>query len=146
MKLKEVKGDLFNSAYVGPENYLVHCISNDLAMGAGIAKQFTARGVKDYLKANYKPKWEGIGYTLYAPIQGFNGVYNLVTKDRYYMKPTYYTLEGALDELRCCLPDNAKIAMPYIGCGLDKLSWNKVKEIITEVFKDTNITITVCSL
>lgn len=37
-----------------------------------------------------------------------------------------------------------KIAMPVIGCGLDKLSWDKVSEAIKEVFSDSDIEILVC--
>ena len=37
-----------------------------------------------------------------------------------------------------------KIAMPIIGCGLDRLQWDKVSEIIKEVFKNKNIEILVC--
>lgn len=37
-----------------------------------------------------------------------------------------------------------KIAMPIIGCGLDKLSWNKVSDIIKDVFMNTNMEILVC--
>lgn len=33
--------------------------------------------------------------------------------------------------------------MPRIGCGLDKLEWNKVKEMIKEIFEDTDIVIEV---
>jgi hypothetical protein len=34
--------------------------------------------------------------------------------------------------------------MPIIGCGLDRLQWDKVSEIIKDVFKDTDIEILVC--
>lgn len=37
-----------------------------------------------------------------------------------------------------------KIAMPTIGCGLDRLQWDKVSEIIKEVFKDSDLEILVC--
>lgn len=37
-----------------------------------------------------------------------------------------------------------KIAMPIIGCGLDGLKWDKVSEIIKDVFNDINIEILVC--
>jgi O-acetyl-ADP-ribose deacetylase (regulator of RNase III) len=37
-----------------------------------------------------------------------------------------------------------KIAMPIIGCGLDRLQWDRVSEIIKEVFKNTDIEILVC--
>lgn len=36
--------------------------------------------------------------------------------------------------------------MPKIGCGLDRLEWNKVKDIIGEVFKDIDVGICVYSL
>ena len=46
MTITGVKQDLFTV----PKDYiLVHCVSADFAMGAGIAKEFTKRGVKDYL-------------------------------------------------------------------------------------------------
>ena len=33
------------------------------------------------------------------------------------------------------------LAMPRIGCGLDGLEWNRVKGIIEEVFKQSNVNI-----
>lgn len=33
-----------------------------------------------------------------------------------------------------------------IGCGLDKLEWGKVSSLITEVFQDTDVCITVYSI
>jgi hypothetical protein len=36
--------------------------------------------------------------------------------------------------------------MPRIGCGLDKLEWNKVRDIIEKVFADMDLTIHVFSL
>lgn len=40
--------------------------------------------------------------------------------------------------------ENVKFAMPRIGCGLDRLQWDKVKTIIEEVFADTDVEILVC--
>ena len=36
-----------------------------------------------------------------------------------------------------------KLAMPKIGCGLDRLQWSKVRENIKEAFKDIDIEIVV---
>jgi hypothetical protein len=36
--------------------------------------------------------------------------------------------------------------MPLIGCGLDRLSWDEVYEIICEVFEDTDVEILICEL
>ena len=35
------------------------------------------------------------------------------------------------------------VAMPRIGCGLDKLSWDRVSDMIQGVFRDLDMTITV---
>ena len=37
-----------------------------------------------------------------------------------------------------------KIAMPVIGCGLDRLNWADVSEQIKSVFTDTDVEILVC--
>ena len=39
-----------------------------------------------------------------------------------------------------------RLAMPKIGCGLDKLKWEDVSKIIKDVFSDTDIEIIVCYL
>ena len=38
-----------------------------------------------------------------------------------------------------------QIAMPKIGCGLDKLSWPQVREILKTEFANTDIEIFVCN-
>jgi hypothetical protein len=38
------------------------------------------------------------------------------------------------------------LAMPKIGCGLDKLDWNRVSDMIREIFSDLDIEIMVCYL
>ena len=39
---------------------------------------------------------------------------------------------------------SVNIAMPFIGCGLNRLEWCKVSEIIKEVFEYTDVEILVC--
>ena len=39
-----------------------------------------------------------------------------------------------------------KVAMPRIGCGLDRLNWDDVRPMIEEIFKDMDIEILVCVL
>jgi len=46
-----------------------------------------------------------------------------------------------------CVQENIKyLAIPKIGCGFDRLSWGKVREILNKTFKGTDIEILVCSL
>jgi len=37
-----------------------------------------------------------------------------------------------------------KLAMPRIASGLDQKDWKKIREMIKDVFKDTDIEIVVC--
>ena len=56
-------------------------------------------------------------------------------------------MREALNIARLRIPSECKkIAMPVIGCGLDRLEWSKVSEIIKEVFEGTDIEILVCKL
>jgi hypothetical protein len=139
MKLEERKCNLFN---VGNEYALVHCISADYALGAGIAVDFQK---KFHLKERLMQH-----ESVYPNCIYIKGVYNLVTKNRYWQKPTYESLRVALEIMRDAEMPNAdkssKIAMPKIGCGLDRLQWPKVREIINDVFKNTDCEILVCSL
>lgn len=153
MKFSEKKADLFT---LGSDYILAHCISADYALGAGIAKIFEEKyGVKTSLLAKYtKNVWDGSGrceFTAGGTAEDGTGsrtVANLITKEKYYYKPTYKTLRQALEDMRNKLPAYGakKIGMPLIGCGLDKLKWEKVLEMIKEVFADTDYEILVCYL
>lgn len=142
MIFKEINGDLFES----DEKYtLVHCISADCAMGAGIAKTFDDRmpKMKKLLKRTIRENnMQGYFAILY---QGERNVINLITKERYWHKPTYSSLKASLlNTKKIAIRNNIKyLAMPVIGCGLDRLQWSKVSVMIKEVFADTDIEIVV---
>lgn len=147
MTIREEQRDLFTV----PKDYiLVHCISADLVMGAGIAKEFTRRGVKAQLQRDYQDI--EVGDCLVSDTTGWRAEFNLVTKEKYWQKPTYDSLKTALVNARinakilALMNDDkpVKLAMPKIGCGLDHLQWVKVKEIIEEVFANTDVEILVC--
>lgn len=145
MKYEESIQDLFA---VSEDYYLVHCISADFALGKGIAVEFNKRfDMKAILKANnpdYLKNWRSMKDAADCILEG--RVFNLVTKERYYNKPTYNSIRWSLEIMRnFCESDNIKkIAMPVIGCGLDRLEWSKVSEIIKEIFSELNIEILVC--
>lgn len=146
MIIREEQRDLFT---VPKGHILVHCISADLAMGAGIAKEFTKRGVKAQLQRDYQDQDIEVGDCLVSDTTGWRAELNLVTKEKYWQKPTYETMRMALEETKSLYEEimsyeNVKLAMPRIGCGLDRLQWDKVKAIIEEVFADTDVEILVC--
>lgn len=134
MKYSEVKKDLFS---VDRSWHLAHCISRDAALGAGIAVQFKRR-------FNLRQLNELHMYVGQAVL--IDRVYNLVTKDRYWQKPTYQSLRATLIDMKeqAVRYNVQRIAMPAIGAGLDRLDWKKNRDIIKDVFADTNIEIMVC--
>lgn len=75
-------------------------------------------------------------------------MFNLVTKERYFHKPTLDNLRVTLEEMKDFAVEMGmnKIAMPKIGCGLDRLDWDDVQEMIHDVFDKTDIEILVCYL
>lgn len=141
MKYAKVKGNLFkvNSRFV-----LAHCVSRDMALGAGIAKQFRDNFPKMDIDLNAnKPerfpvvvRWEGENRV----------IYNLVTKERYFNKPTRTSLEKTLIDLKKMMLDHneKRLAIPLIGAGLDRLSWTPTEKYIKELFSDTEIEVLVC--
>ena len=151
MTYNEINGDLFTA----PKNsLLVHCISADFALGAGIAKAFADKyNLRNILcQTGMKGDWNGEGYCIITHSHDGDKerwkVANLVTKERCYFKPTYETLKQSLLAL-CDLCEKYhyfSLAMPLIGCGLDGLEWEKVSALIQEVFKDHKINIMVYRL
>lgn len=141
----EEKRDLF---LVSEDYYLAHCISADFGMGKGIVIEFNKRfNMKHKLQSKYPDylnEWNSKVCEGDCIMEG--RVLNLITKERYFHKPTYQSLKSALAAMKkiCEKESIIKIAMPIIGCGLDKLSWNKVSEIIKEIFGNSDIEILVC--
>jgi hypothetical protein len=134
MFIQEKPGDLFA---VDNSFFLAHCISADAKMGAGIARRF----VREF------PALAGLrGSSLVVGgVYPVDRVFNLVTKDKYFEKPTYKTLGFTLDVLVgiCVTQGVSRLAMPRIGCGLDRLSWTKVRPMIEDRFLDLPIEIAI---
>lgn len=146
MTYKEEKRDLF---MVGDDYYLAHCISADFKLGAGIAVEFVKRfDMRDKLFKLFPNGYEVElkHYKINADSILVDRVINLVTKMKYYQKPTYETMKTALSMMKliCTANNIKKVAMPKIGCGLDRLNWDKVSALIHEIFNDTDIEILVC--
>lgn len=140
MKINVKKGNLFE---LNKARYLfAHCISSDCEMGAGIAVQFQKEFKLKQCLLEYPEEARKYPNCIME-----NNVFNLITKSRYWHKPTYESLEASLVAMRDIILENElegiRVAMPKIGCGLDRLQWVKVKEIIEKVFDEVNIEIEV---
>ena len=170
------------------EFYLLQCISGDMAMGAGIAREIETRyGFKSAVIGDFAESFPGFKRTdwifdkrkceffkipLIKTEDGEYGcgekqvmrfdkeigsivmtekvpnIIGLVTKEHYYEKPTLYDMRKALTNLRDTFvktrlypydeyePYAIEFIAPHIGCGLDKLDWDDVRDAIIDVFRE----------
>lgn len=132
-------GDLFSCP---ASTSLAHCVSQCLAMGKGIAVEFKSRfkGL-----AELKAQSRKVGEVAVLQPSKSRFVYYLITKPRYFHKPTYDDLESSLQAMATHMAEHhvTALAMPRIGCGLDGLQWPKVEALIRKVFGKMNVSITV---
>lgn len=146
MSYEEIYGDLFNNNYLDESFALAHCVGNDFIMGKGIATEFKRRyRNEEWLLENNK----GIGTSLLLKCPFDNGkfqyIFYMVTKQySKTSKPTYQTIENSIidmfrqvDELNI-----TNLAMPKIGCGLDRLNWDTVRQLIMK-HKPANVNVKV---
>lgn len=168
--MKEINKDIFEWIEENKEGnvvILMHCISSDVALGAGIAKVIDEKYQERERILRFLPEkvdklhWDGRGYGVITPLLNVKDVSscfqicNLVTKEKYWQKPTYTSLFESLKHVKPILKVidsyakrdglKLKIVMPKIGCGLDKLNWIRVKEIVT-LWAGLDFDITVCYL
>ncbi|XP_053954140.1 ADP-ribose glycohydrolase OARD1 [Anastrepha ludens] len=136
--IREINGDLFNA----DEKYsMAHCVAADMRLGKGIAVKFRNKfaQIPRLKKQNAKPG----GVAILQDKSRF--IYYLVTKQSSWGKPTYQTLHSSLQAMKVHMlkHDVNKLAIPRIGCGLDGLVWQKVKDMLREIFKEVTVEIVV---
>ena len=90
---------------------------------------------------------QGVGIGGVASLRvGGRWVYALVTKERSSgCYPTLGSLRASLLALRArCVRDGVtRLAVPRLGCGLDRLAWSDVRALLLDVFSHTDIHLTV---
>ena len=138
--LLEKEGNLLDS-----DESIAHCISADFKMAAGVARKIKQLLPMRKLTSNsvrHKALWPQI---IEKP-QRF--VYHMITKTRYFHKPTYKALRASLLALKSHAETNnvTRISMPRVGCGLDQLDWQKVRDMIQDVFHSSTVQVTVLTL
>lgn len=149
MIYKIEKRDLFS---VDDSYYFAQCISADFTMESEYGMKFNRKfRVKEKIKTQYQygsaeGYWDGNKYECH---HGFciatDRVFNLVNKRNFWNKPTLSTMKMALFDMKQKIGnEHIKLAMPKIGCEIDKMSWEEVSELIKEVFFDTDVEILVC--
>jgi O-acetyl-ADP-ribose deacetylase (regulator of RNase III) len=131
----EHRGDLFKGA--GDSASLGHCVSRCMSMSKGIATEFKKRfgRVQELLAQNV-----GIGGVATLEMKDPKRfVFYLVTKEKYYGKPTYDAISASIDAMRDLAVKHGikRLCLPRIGCGLDGLQWAQVREMLHKAFLGT---------
>jgi len=131
--------DLFNM----PKHFsLAHSVSQDLRMSQGIANEFRKKfkRIDELLLQNKK-----VGEIAYLK-DNDRYIFYLITKEHFYDKPSYFNVFLTLWNLKELLETLKvnKLAIPEIGCGLDKLKWPIINDMLEHIFCNTNIDIYVC--
>ena len=160
MILIEEQRDLFEVNSDLPENEepycLAHCISADFGMFGGIVVGFNERwNMKNVLlqvNGNQTKYFNQYGpFVIPVTVMDHDHettVYNLVTKPTVGDKPTYNNLDTALKYMSYNMKAMGykKLAIPTLGCGIDGLDWDSVKDMICGIFRPTDIEIRVCRI
>lgn len=146
MTIREENRNLFT---VPQGYYLAHCITADFSLGAGVAKKVDeVYNMREKLMHDYNNLFDEENACYVGEAICVDNVFNLVLKKNPIKKAKYKRLRNCLKDMRDIMEENliTKVAMPKIGCGHEGLDWERVREIIEEVFEDTNIEILVCTL
>ena len=103
-------------------------------MSAGIARHFKRKFPTKHpsnLDHSYTPLWPQ------WLLETRRVLCHLVTKQKYFNKPTYSTLRASLERMRTHAENNgiSRFSMPCIGTRLNQLDWDKVKLLIQETFR-----------
>lgn len=124
------------------EYSLGHCVAKDMRMSAGIALYFKRIFGRVGELMDQRPN---VGTVAYLQ-QNDRFIYYLITKELSNSKPTYDTITAAITKLRDFIIKHGvkKLAIPRIGCGLDKLDWSRVRGIIQNLFQNVGCAIKVC--
>lgn len=155
MKLQVIVKDLLTmpSEYVIAHNIDAH----EVALGAGVAKALSDKypDLRKQCKKFADENFNNVGL-VYRYTNGEQVIYNMYTKSHvWYNAMNKMTREEYYENAKTCLinlkeqmikNEEKLLAIPKIGCGLDRCRWADMEEIIRLVFEDTDIDITVCMI
>lgn len=134
----EITGNIFD---VQPPISLAHCVSCDFKMSQGLALEVRRKfGQITQLRQQHKKLTE------VAHIhQDGRMIFYILTKEHYWQKPSYESVYQSLQNLKqaCIEYGVTKLACPRLGCGLDGLKWEIVRNMLRNIFRDSPVYIQV---
>ena len=110
---------------------IAHCVSQCGTMGGGYALDVPIEHKKLFRAANPK----GLYFRTQIDKQVY---YHLITKSKVYHKPTQASFEQSVQSFAEDVKDQT-IYTPQLGCGLDRLSWQFVYDLCSQVAETHNI-------
>lgn len=142
-QIKYVNADIIDAYERGEE--IVHCVSSDFEMGVGVAKILADMNTD--LRPSLRKQHPLCAEHEFRPFMATwctddRCIYNLVTKYRYFNKPTLHTLRLAIISLGSSLDikhkdaDIIRISMPKIASGYDKVKWSNTEKLLIELLPD----------
>ena len=112
------------------------CISADSKINKRVAETLCRRvnGLGEYCQR--AETIEGSTLSYWNP-ESNNFIYKLVSKPKFYEKPTLDNLRIAIENMRghALLNNVSRITLPETGCELDKLQWINVFQLIRDTLK-----------
>lgn len=145
--IKYVEGNIIDLAYAGEFNILIHGCNCQKIMGGGLAKEIKTRCPEAFEadRLSVLTVNERLGSFTYASHDNQFTVANayIQTRPRTHAGErmvNYEALYTSLEKIKNHF-SGLKFGIPQIGCGLAGGSWNVVKAMIEEIFKDEDVTI-----
>ena len=123
---------------------LAHCISADAKMSKGIAKQFVSNFP---LICTLRGRRNTVGTAVVVPANN-RFIYNLVSKQKYWMKPSLASLFSSLTSMYQHASQNGvyDISMPKIASGCDGLDFEMhVLPMINSLFHGSSVSVHIFS-
>lgn len=148
-KIRFVEGDISDA--LERKEIVVHCVSSDFEMGIGVAKTLaTLEPTLRPMMRKAHPMGVASAFVPFTAVwESDDGktILSLVTKYRYFNKPTLDTLRRSIMNMASVLERNTPIgdihiSMPMIASGADKIHWCKTEKLLKELLSDrVNITV-----
>lgn len=136
-------GDLLKAR----EDILVHQVNIDGIMGGGVAKQIAEKYPKaerEYISIcnHYKNSYENLRGMVDLTLENGKYIASIFSQDKNF-NTDYEAMKKALEIVKeFAKQENLSVAIPYkIGCGIANGEWEKVLEVINEVFKDYSVSL-----
>ena len=105
-------------------------------MHAGLARSLKNKLTYNFLESTNSP--------VFVQRIDDSFIYHLVTRKRFFRKPTYDSLQQSLEAMTNYANKHkiTRTSMSKAGCGFDRLEWHEVERLVKETCAQSNLTIT----